>query len=301
MNCAAVQAVLTHSRSANAARMVLLVLASHSNERGHVGALPIAQLCQEANASERTVKYAIRELRDELKELATEREGAGRGHTFDFDISPLLEKVQNLHASDKRATVAPIPEDKPEAEKKGADSSGIGAKSAPLSDPKGADFTGTKVAPSKALRTSTDKEHTHTARAKPADAGVCVGKSRFSFEQRKAHAAKNGLGDGWLTNSRDGRYDEIIADQLDKVGATAATVKSELTPEESQSLITKVATMLREGADIADVDRQLAPKVPRSQWATIRSAAQAQAKVGNVQAASHSPPPKAANVVPMRR
>jgi len=49
-----------------------------------------------------------------------------------------------------------------------------------------------------------------------ANAGVSVGssESRFSLEERKAHAAANGLKGGWLTNSRDGRYDEMIADQL---------------------------------------------------------------------------------------
>jgi hypothetical protein len=55
-----------------------------------------------------------------------------------------------------------------------------------------------------------------TAVAPSANAGVGVGfsKSRFSLEERKAHAAANGLGGGWLTNSKDGRYDEMIADQL---------------------------------------------------------------------------------------
>jgi hypothetical protein len=158
MNVAAMQAVLTHSRSANAARMVLLVLASHSNDKGHVGAIPIPQLCAEANASERTVKYAIEELRDKLKELLAERESAGRGRTFEFNISPLLEKVQNLHASDKHADLAPIEEKgadvAPIPWDKGANNVGIDAEIAPLSDPKGADFTGTPIAPYSAKNTS---------------------------------------------------------------------------------------------------------------------------------------------------
>jgi hypothetical protein len=62
--------------------------------------------------------------------------------------------------------------------------------------------------------------HTHLravgAPAESANAGVGVGssKSRFSFEERKAHARANSLGSGWLNNSRDGRYDEMIADAL---------------------------------------------------------------------------------------
>jgi hypothetical protein len=66
----------------------------------------------------------------------------------------------------------------------------------------------------------TNEERTHTQRARAAEpgasaaAGVSVSpsKSVFSFAERKAHAAAYGLGPGWLTNSRDGRYDEIIAD-----------------------------------------------------------------------------------------
>jgi hypothetical protein len=51
-----------------------------------------------------------------------------------------------------------------------------------------------------------------------ADAGVGVvdSKSRFSFEVRKAHAAANGLGSGWLQKSRDGSYDELIADAIER-------------------------------------------------------------------------------------
>jgi hypothetical protein len=84
--------------------------------------------------------------------------------------------------------------------------------------------------------------------------------------------------------------------------AQATAVKpAQLTPEESQCLITKAASLLREGADIADLDRQFTSQVPRSQWATIRSAAQAQAKVSIVPAATPSPPAAQPGVVvPMR-
>ncbi len=55
------------------------------------------------------------------------------------------------------------------------------------------------------------KVHTHTARERDgesADAGVRVGRSRHSYELRKAYAAEKGLGSGWLELSRDGRYDD---------------------------------------------------------------------------------------------
>lgn len=162
MNCDAVQAVLMHSRSANAARMVLIALAARSNDKGLIINLPILELCKDANATDRTVKSAIAELRDELKELKTERPGAGRGHTFDFDIGPLLEKVKILHASDKGAEVSPI---KPKGENvapippdKGENNVENGADISPLSDAKGEDFTGTPIAPLSAKNTS--KENT---------------------------------------------------------------------------------------------------------------------------------------------
>jgi|GEM_PF-3938750 len=69
------------------------------------------------------------------------------------------------------------------------------------------------------------------AAAPSANAGVCVtsAKSRFSFEERKAHAERNGLGAGWLTNSRDGRYDELIEDQLER-NSPEAIERALLTP-----------------------------------------------------------------------
>ncbi len=71
---------------------------------------------------------------------------------------------------------------------------------------------------------STNNTHTTSAARttptafKSANAGVSVNssKSGFSFEERKAHAAANGLGGGWLNNSRDGRFDEMIADAIER-------------------------------------------------------------------------------------
>lgn len=241
MNCAAVQAVLTHSRSANAARMVLLVLASHSNERGHIGALPIAQLCAEANASERTVKYAIRELRDELKELATEREGAGRGRTFDFDISPLLEKVQNLHASDKHADLAPIKEKGAEVApippEKGANNVEKDADIAPLSDAKGADFTGTKVAPLSAKNTSTETEANASGAKRGAGVQGYVGRllqfrrkdlrvKTLPVEQGEAAAAKWMHSQGWPLGSVGWCYRALKRQNWRGTPVTLITVKT---------------------------------------------------------------------------
>jgi hypothetical protein len=55
---------------------------------------------------------------------------------------------------------------------------------------------------------------TPSPRSAVAGVGVESSKSRFSFEHRKLYATKYGLGGGWLTNSQDGRYDEMIADAL---------------------------------------------------------------------------------------
>lgn len=170
MNCLAVQTVLTCSRSANAARIVLLVIAAHADDAGRVVNLPIRKIMEESNAKERTVKYAIEELRDDLKEIATEREGKGRGSTFDFDISPLLKRVQ-ISASDKGAESAPItsPQIKSKGAKtdieKGANNVVMGADIAPLSDGRVQNSTGTPLASSKAETTNTNKElKTGTAR-----------------------------------------------------------------------------------------------------------------------------------------
>jgi hypothetical protein len=83
--------------------------------------------------------------------------------------------------------------------------------------------------------TETTAKNTHTrgalalaptpasATAPSADAGVSVNssKSLFSFEERKAHADRNGLGPGWLNFSRDGRYDDLIADELARTSPEA--------------------------------------------------------------------------------
>ena len=57
----------------------------------------------------------------------------------------------------------------------------------------------------------TTREHTHSA---PPPPPVCecasTHVSKFCFEERAAHADANGLGEGWLNNSRDGRYDDLI-------------------------------------------------------------------------------------------
>jgi hypothetical protein len=96
-------------------------------------------------------------------------------------------------------------------------------------------------------------KHTHTRAPlasvpapppRSADAGVCVSptKSRFSFEERKAHAAANGLGSGWLTNSRDGRYDELIADAQTR--CTPEAIEQALTTPERPGMAYGAALML---------------------------------------------------------
>lgn len=115
----------------------------------------------------------------------------------------------------------------------------------------------------------TIEEHTHTPRARatagPADAGVCGCRkphdSEFCYPVRKAHAEANGLGSGWLTNSRDGRYDELIADALAAKLPKAAERRLVAAPAAGKTYadaLTRIGSLLRgfPGADIgAELDR----------------------------------------------
>jgi hypothetical protein len=86
----------------------------------------------------------------------------------------------------------------------------------------------------------TREEHTHTARVRAttpsATAGVCVTKSRFSLEERKAHAGRHNLGGGWLTNSRDGRYDEAIELDIERLAPEAAETRRRAPADNTMTL-----------------------------------------------------------------
>jgi hypothetical protein len=89
-------------------------------------------------------------------------------------------------------------------------------------------------------RTSKKEPHTRRARATsappPAVAGVGVDKnSRHSLEARKAHAARNNLGGGWLTNSKDGRYDEAIDAELERLSPEAVEQSRNAPPDNRQT------------------------------------------------------------------
>lgn len=118
----------------------------------------------------------------------------------------------------------------------------------------------------------TNEEHTHTARTRaaparrPATDNVCVSSengstsqnisgegSIFSFAERKAHAAAHGLGAGWLTNSRDGRYDEIIADAR---AATRSSAVEQSLREQSHPGTSYRAALLHIGS-ILDINPHL--------------------------------------------
>jgi hypothetical protein len=156
VNCEAVQAVLQHSRATNAARMVMVALAARADVKGIVRNLPIPELVKDANATDRTVKAALRELR-KLGELATDRPDKGRGHFYDYDISAFLGKVKK--ASDIGEESTPLPENgetsTPFVAGKGEDISTKGEESTPIESGKGEDFSGTAVASYKA---ETDQE-----------------------------------------------------------------------------------------------------------------------------------------------
>jgi hypothetical protein len=64
-------------------------------------------------------------------------------------------------------------------------------------------------------------EETHPPQTEPAPGhgGTAVGEggTRHSLEVRKAHATRNGFGAGWLINSADGRYDDGIDYELERL------------------------------------------------------------------------------------
>lgn len=104
MSWQAVDAVLKHSKSKNSARLVLIAIASHAKPNG-TGSFPGEEMiCDEANLSERAVKYAISELETE-NELTIERNS--QGHILRYAINlPIKQKieqdrVQGLHPQEK--------------------------------------------------------------------------------------------------------------------------------------------------------------------------------------------------------
>jgi hypothetical protein len=283
-------------------RFALLILSMYAEAGEPCG---VKELIEETGMSLRQILRII----EDLKASGAVNAAGGKGRApyiitlasaNDDKMSPQETPSDDKKSQDKMASEAPRSDDKMASL---ADAVTLCQDNETCSDDI---LSGTEVAPSKALRTSTDKKLSLSAREAPAEPKR-ERETKFSREVREAYAAARGMKDGWMTLSRDGRYDEVIErwQQTEGSGIPAAqssTAKpAQLKPDEVDSLIAKASAMLREGADISDVDAQFAPTCPRSQWATIRSAAQAQAKVKSVPAANHSPPAKSANVIPMAR
>ena len=77
MSYQATEAVLRYSKADNAARLVLIVIAAHADERGRDSYPGVPLICRESRLSERAVRYAIRQL-VESGELVNDQPSAGR-------------------------------------------------------------------------------------------------------------------------------------------------------------------------------------------------------------------------------
>lgn len=113
MSNAALTAVFNRSRSEKTARLVLLSIADRADDKGQAfcGA---QDLCKRANASRRTIFYALRELR-ELGELSILAEKGPRGCnryqiTLDWcknRTSAESALVRNLHSAGAKSAPKP--------------------------------------------------------------------------------------------------------------------------------------------------------------------------------------------------
>lgn len=114
MSNAALTAVWNRSRSEGTARLVLLSIADRADDKGRAfcGA---KDLCQRANAGRRTVFEALRELRDELKELTVLPDKGPRGcNRYEITLnwcengtSAKSALVRNLHESSAKSAPKP--------------------------------------------------------------------------------------------------------------------------------------------------------------------------------------------------
>lgn len=89
----------------------------------------------------------------------------------------------------------------------------------------------------------TKEIHTPCARVRasaappPAVAGVGVDKkTHHSLEVRKDYAARNHLGGGWLTNSKDGRYDDAIDAELERLSPEAVEAARSEPPDNNMKI-----------------------------------------------------------------
>lgn len=95
MGYKAVQSVMQKSRSKGSARLVLMVIATHANDKTLQCFPGRDLLCQESAMEERNLIYAIKKLED-LKELKVIR-GEGRGNQSHYELTiGQPKKVQNL-------------------------------------------------------------------------------------------------------------------------------------------------------------------------------------------------------------
>ena len=77
MSYQATDAVLRYSQAENAARLVLLVIAAHADDRGRDSYPGVPLICRESRLSDRAVRYALKEL-VESGELVVDQPSAGR-------------------------------------------------------------------------------------------------------------------------------------------------------------------------------------------------------------------------------
>lgn len=283
--------------------MLLLLLKTWDGKE----APDLYELADLINTSPRQAERDLQKLIDDGEAERVPDEVKGRGHVTRFRLKESTSDVSDKTPSDVTDFIteeisASYPSD---IEETTSHLTGLSDSNHVTSDvdtaKKSVTSDGTPFAPSKALRTSTDKELSLSARATRTEPKR-ERETRFSRETREAYAAARGLGDGWLALSRDGRYDEVVEGWQASVDTEKPTPakRPDLTPDELQTHANTTADMLRAGDTLADIRTQIGQGISPAQWQHIASTAQAQARV-RPKAAESPPVAHASNVVTMAR
>jgi hypothetical protein len=207
--------VINHSKHKGSALLVMLMIANHAHADGTNAFPSVSTLARECRMSDRQITRIIQQL-ETSGELVVDRSAGRFTHRYAIAMTEPTRESKSPEINPDNMTG--LSDSDP-------DNLSPLTLTFPIPNPDICDANPDIAVSPKLTRTEKEElklePHSHRApRATPApqsaNAGVsvCSPESRFSLEERKAHAAANGLKGGWLTNSRDGRYDEMIADQL---------------------------------------------------------------------------------------
>lgn len=227
--------VIENSQHKGAALLVLLMIANHAHADGSNAFPSVPTLAKECRMSARQITRIIKKL-EASGEIVVDRSAGGHSHRYRIVMPPPPE-----------AKTAPADHDTLTGF---SDTGGAQMSPSTLTDrERNPDKSSANpdIAMSPKLTIEPKKnshENTHTQRARPrvtppaahatesAAADVGVEKiSRHSLDVRKAHAARNNLGGGWITNSKDGRYDEAIDAELERLSPAAVEAARSAPPD----------------------------------------------------------------------